>query len=852
MLSIGRLSAGQVKYYLDLAREDYYLNGGEPPGRWWGKGAEALGLTGQVGREEFERVYAGYSPAGEPLVQNAGNRTGKRAHRPGFDLVFSAPKSLSILWSQSDEKTRRVIEQAHFAAVCEALGYVQDEAGVVRRGRGGKERVPAGLVVATFEHGTSRSLDPLLHTHCLVMNAGVTADGRSGAIAARAIYERKMATGALYRADLIDRSRPLGLEWEPYRGWFEVKGVPRALIDELSKRRAEIQKYLAEHGLSGAAASAIATLATRKPKDFSVPRKALFHAWREVGRRHQFDPGAILHRSRSPDARPSSAVQQAIAQLTESRDHFSGPQVIQHAAQTAAPQSGGAQRLREAVQDELNRSDRVVRVGSWGGFVRYTTWELLNSLNQTVESVALLMRRPHGVSNREIEKRIKALTSERSPAMEELRHHLRQFVRAARRQRTLKVSRERLTAAAGITLAPKHAEMVRHLTRKGRGSVRCVESERGPRHLLMLRAVREAYESAGYRVIGLSPSRRGVAELKKGAGIVEAKTLRGLAAWMRPTLKYRLKHHAKQIIKVAIGEKTRRLRPFAMNRKTVLIFDDAAWLGTRTFQKLVAAAKRDGGLLIFTGFPRATRLERPTLFEALARRLRSTLPARRVPERREPGLTLLELARRGLLIVSADREAAREKLVADWNRNEAYRLDRAVIACSSDDETKAVNRCCQAHRLTSQWLDSKGRLKIDGSYAYAGDAVVFTKRSASLGVRQGETGRVLAVKSDPGLCVVRLGSGGTVVVPVREYPHVRLAYALTPPTSNEQTAQRAFVLGVAAAEGMHLSGETRVYVHRDEISPELRVAAQRAQEQERVRAERASRPPPEPEMAYHR
>lgn len=43
MLSIGAMAAGQDKYYLRLATEDYYLAGGEPPGRWWGRGAEHLG-----------------------------------------------------------------------------------------------------------------------------------------------------------------------------------------------------------------------------------------------------------------------------------------------------------------------------------------------------------------------------------------------------------------------------------------------------------------------------------------------------------------------------------------------------------------------------------------------------------------------------------------------------------------------------------------------------------------------------------------------------------------------------------------------------------------------------------------
>ena len=74
MMSIEAMSgAGQGSYYIDLAREDYYLEGGEPPGRWFGKGANALELSGSVEKEEFRQVLQGYSPDGKnELVQNAG------------------------------------------------------------------------------------------------------------------------------------------------------------------------------------------------------------------------------------------------------------------------------------------------------------------------------------------------------------------------------------------------------------------------------------------------------------------------------------------------------------------------------------------------------------------------------------------------------------------------------------------------------------------------------------------------------------------------------------------------------------------------------------------------------------
>src|SRR6478735_1903250 len=95
MLSVSAMSGGQGAYYTGLAREDYYLEGGEPPGWWQGRGAQLLGLEGQVDKEIFAALFSGLDGRGTPLVQNAGSPD----RQPGWDLTFSAPKSVSVLWS---------------------------------------------------------------------------------------------------------------------------------------------------------------------------------------------------------------------------------------------------------------------------------------------------------------------------------------------------------------------------------------------------------------------------------------------------------------------------------------------------------------------------------------------------------------------------------------------------------------------------------------------------------------------------------------------------------------------------------------------------------------------------------
>ena len=135
MLSIGPMKNGQQEYYLTLAREDYYLDGGEPQGRWLGRGAKELGLDGPVEADELRQLFEGFAPDGTPLVQNAG----KPHRQPGWDLTFSAPKSVSVLWSQLEDPTLRAeIQEAHFAAVEKTIGFLEEGAALLKSRQTGR------------------------------------------------------------------------------------------------------------------------------------------------------------------------------------------------------------------------------------------------------------------------------------------------------------------------------------------------------------------------------------------------------------------------------------------------------------------------------------------------------------------------------------------------------------------------------------------------------------------------------------------------------------------------------------------------------------------------------------------
>jgi conjugative relaxase-like TrwC/TraI family protein len=242
VLSIGKLSAGQAKYYLEQGEvrvdaiesigdglEEYYAGGAEARGTWIGSGGKALGPSGPVEGDALRRVLAGLDPQdGSPL---RGSLSAVKV--AGFDLTFSAPKSVSVLFGIGNRELRAAVRAAHDRAVLEAVGYLERSAAAVRRGHGGAEVVPAaGLVAAAFRHGTSRAGDPQLHTHVLVANLGRGPDGRWSALDGRRLYAHARAASFIYQAVLrAELTRTLGVEWLPVcNGIAELVGVPKPML----------------------------------------------------------------------------------------------------------------------------------------------------------------------------------------------------------------------------------------------------------------------------------------------------------------------------------------------------------------------------------------------------------------------------------------------------------------------------------------------------------------------------------------------------------------------------------------------------------------------------------------------
>ncbi|MCT7116942.1 conjugative transfer relaxase/helicase TraI [Salmonella enterica subsp. enterica serovar Montevideo] len=267
MLSISSIK-GDAGYY---SHEDNYYASGSLESRWLGEGAEQLGLKGEVASADMDAVRQGRLPDGSDLSRMV---DGVNKHRSGYDLTFSAPKSVSVMALVGED--RRFIE-AHNRAVAVVMQEVEQLVSARITQEGKTETVLTGsMVAALYNHDTSRDLDPQIHTHALVFNAtfagekwrSLASDTRMKTGFSENLYATKIALGNLYRTALREDIESMGFETVAAgkHGLWELKGVP---VDVFSSRSQAIREAAGPD--ASAKSRDVAALDTRQAKAWADP-----------------------------------------------------------------------------------------------------------------------------------------------------------------------------------------------------------------------------------------------------------------------------------------------------------------------------------------------------------------------------------------------------------------------------------------------------------------------------------------------------------------------------------------------------------------------------------------------------
>ena len=336
MLSVAPMNLARAAYHersLGHGLDDYYSEWGERPGLWWGGGAELLGLEGYAAPGSIVSLIEGRDPLSGDLLRRPTSSafvtrrvfdpaSGEVVERQveqkrvgGWDFAFSAPKSISLALTFGDTETRRELLAAHRAGVEAALLLLESEAVRVRVGAQGAFRHEThGLLAVVIEHAWARAVsadatpDPQLHTHVVVANMAKSREDDCEwwrtLDMQPVLREWKRAASATYQAVLRHEvSTRLGWEWaEPRNNLAELKQWPTSVLRAFSRRREQIEAFLAggEPTWARAQAAAIQTRQAKgAPRDEAADRAA---ARARLGEHLDAAPTRSAARTRPPHA----------------------------------------------------------------------------------------------------------------------------------------------------------------------------------------------------------------------------------------------------------------------------------------------------------------------------------------------------------------------------------------------------------------------------------------------------------------------------------------------------------------------------------------------------------------------
>jgi conjugative relaxase-like TrwC/TraI family protein len=832
MMGLAKMAPDGWRYYAEevgLGREDYFAGHGEEPGCWLGRGAEALGLAGEVTPEQMSRLFGeGCHPVigtalGRPFAGQSGapspsekgkERQGGAGPVAGYALSFSPPKSVSLLWALAADAVSAEARAAHDAALDAALEFLQDHAAFTRRGHAGAVQADTdGYIAAAFTHRTSRARDPQLHTHVLVSaKVRASTDGAWLALDGRELFEVQKAAGLVYKAGLrAELSARLGVAWGAVdgNGGAEVVGVPAALVEHFSKRRAQVEARAAAlitekelalgrslNATEQAAAYQLAAYQSRAAKAKGQETTGQLRArWRreaiESGHHPDKWVSAVLGEASAP-ARPAIGVPGAprgssealtstvISDIERGRSTWGRADVVEALAVRIAPGAAASaeavRKLVERATDELLGHADVVPLGA--------------GLHAPVSLPGALRRRDsyepttrHGAAR---------YTTWRSWQAEQA---VLEAVEKGRSAAVALAPEDAVEAAVKeADLGEDQADAVRRICQGGE-RVTVMVGPAGSGKSRSISAARVAWQAAGVRLRGVAPSAVAAGVLTEQAGIPSE------------TLAKFLMDVRRGLVSLAPGE--------------VVLCDEASMVATRDLAALaVLVSKADGKLVLIGDHLQLGAVEAGGLFRLLVadgkmaeltaiRRFRDSWEvdaSRRLRDRDASVVSEYEAHGR---VMAGTRAEALASAHQAWAAARAEGRSVVMMASNRGTVDELAMRARSARVGASE--AEKDGVVIGNQVVGVGDEVVTTHNDRRLvtntgaWVRNGDRWRVVARRSDGALLLGSLDGRGKVSVPddyVRE--NVALAYAVTVHKSQGLTTDEAVLVVDETTSAEHL------------------------------------------------
>ena len=807
MLSIGALSsAAQGASYYE--RDGYYAKD-DPEHRdasgWAGKGAEELGLKGPVDPDTFRAVLEGKVPDGSGRQLGRRGKDGEILHRPGRDLTFSAPKSVSIAALVGGD--RRIVE-AHDRAVAATLAWVEKNAAETRMKDPDTNRMARvgnqKIVAATFRHDTSRNLDPQLHTHSVIANMVRGEDGKWRSMANEGLYAQQKLIGMLYRNELAAGLGRLGygIEKTHADGRFEIAGVPREAIEAFSSRRAEIEAAMEARGLGAPAgnpriAERAALMTRAKKRD--IDRGELRGVWQRQAADLGLDPGALVsgavERSASPEREAAPDAASRAGRMPEPE----APELpdIGDAHERAAAAIAAPSQERLPVREDGRAPERETAPDAPppSPAAEAVAWAMAHlSERAAVFSrsdlfAAALAHAPGAVAIGDVERDVAAL--EKAGTLHAV--DLPGAEASLATDRTVGEERETVALMQGgqargralmrgwqvqghlnkgpLTAGQKDAVK---LILSAKDRVVGVQGYAGTGKTTMLNRARVLAEKKGWRMAGLAPSASAAQTLASEAGI-PTETLQMFLARNAGVAEGRLTRKGAREMRAAFA-------------KTILVVDEGSLASTVQARDLlrIAAALRMPRVVLVGDAKQLDAVDAGKPFAQLQAAGMPTATMDEIMRQRDPVLREAVVAS-----LKGDIEKAFEKLgsnvaevkpdniagavAARWLRLDAEARANTGVMAPSHELRQAINghireRLAREGRIhgpamESERLVSKGYTNAEKALSAnygVGDVVAFHRAYKRIGVEKGDERRVAGVDYKAGAVLLDDGKGGRV------------------------------------------------------------------------------------------
>ncbi len=807
MLSIGALSSAAqgASYY----EQDGYYEKDDPEHRdasaWAGKGAEELGLTGPVDPVTFRAVLEGKVPDGSDTRLGRRGKDGEILHRPGRDLTFSAPKSVSLAALVGGD--RRIVE-VHDRAVAATLAWVEKNAAKTRMkdpDTGKMARVGNQKIVAsTFRHDTSRNLDPQLHTHAVLANMVKGEDGKWRSMANESLYANQKLIGMLYRNELAAGLGKLGYDIEKTHadGRFEIAGVSREAVEAFSSRRAEIEAAMEERGLGASAdnpriAERAALMTRAKKRD--IDRDELGSVWQKQAADLGLDAKGLVAEAEGNSITPvlDAGVEPTAGPEQERDAAAPGPPDIGDAGRTGTAVMGAPSREPAPAEDRGRAPERetapdATPASPADGAVAWAMAHLSEReavFSRTDLLAAALAHAPGAVAIGDVEREVSKLEKAGSlhavnmPGAED----------SIATDRTVGEERETVALMQGGQArgrAPMRGWQVQGHLNKGpltagqKDAVKLILSAKdrvvgvqgyaGTGKTTMLDRARTLAEKNGYRMAGLAPSASAVQTLASEAGI-ESETLQRFLARNAGVAEGRLTRKGAREMRAAFA-------------KTILVVDEGSLASTVQARDLlrIAAELRIPRVVLVGDAKQLDAVDAGKPFAQLQAAGMQTATMDEIMRQRDPALKkAVEASLKG------DIERAFEKLgsnvaevkpdniagavAARWLRLDADARENTGVMAPSHELRQQINghireRLAREERIhgpvmRSERLVSMGYTNAEKALAAnygAGDVVAFHRPYKRIGVEKGDERTVMGVDHKARAVLLEDGKGGRV------------------------------------------------------------------------------------------